>query len=497
MRLRLPLLYILLIALFSLHVGNRFAVVGKRNDAMTSASVDLPDEGGTGDVPFKVPTHQPTILAYQPSPANSSMSTTIASDANDAAHDGSGDVDQRSVSYSVDFISSKYLSSQAPTISPNNMPDAEQSPRISSGSSVDSVEPSAAPSPATVSPSLQPALEKDDDDMIFKVPSYEPTSHNSDLPSNFSTGSSVDSVEPSATPSPATVSPSLQPALEKDDDDVIFKVPSYEPTSHNTTSFLTWIPSNDKEVVSDKKHSPPTSDPDAVVVSSDMSSIQATSIPSSAAPSVLPTSAPSITKIAIATVVPTEQALETVDAPGTDAGSEETPVDDAPTPTGASFLVLLLNLDPFAIATVVAAFAIFFLVYRWGVRRWTRGHEVTAVVYSQVPQGDIEMLHTLRNDEAEEEMWEEWESDNEGNATNVTGGKNLPDKDGSLPHQTSAPSVGSYSLVSTDKISMNGAIPSRPMMTMTPTTPSSTTSRATSRSKERKHADVDLFEVSE
>jgi hypothetical protein len=261
------------------------------------------------------------------------------------------------------------------------------------------------------------------------------------------------------------------------------------------------------EIPSQSTPSSVDSDPDRSAASSYQPSVLAMLIPTDAS-----TSAPSITKGMVTTVVPSEKDVS-VDTPDTESEGEEGAGDDAPASNGAAgFLAQLATLQPFAVGVVAAAIAILFLVYRcFAARSWaTRAHEV--VQYSQLPQGDIEMLHTLRSDdEAEEELWSEWESDNEGtmNAMIVTDkNKNShPDKamDGSSPHRTSAPSTFAAAASSTstpvaaDKISMSSSIPSRNSIAIAPMAPASMTSRATSRSKERKQSshsdDVDLFEV--
>ena len=260
------------------------------------------------------------------------------------------------------------------------------------------------------------------------------------------------------------------------------------------------------EIPSKRTPSSVDTDPDRSAASSYQPSVPAMLIPTDAAVLALSSSAPSITTGIITTVVPSEQDVESVDTPDTEGEGEEGAGDDAPASNGAAgFLAQLTALQPFAVGVVAAAIAILFLAYKcFAARSWARAHEV--VQYSQLPQGDIEMLHTFRSsdDEAEEELWSEWESDNEGNAMIVKDNKNRhPDKamNGSSPHRTSAPSTfasaASSTPVATDKISLSSVIPSRPSIAIAP---ASMTSRATSRSKERKQSshsdDVDLFEVS-
>jgi len=284
---------------------------------------------------------------------------------------------------------------------------------------------------------------------------------------------------------------------------------SKKPTSIAIDYTPSMVPSS--EVVPDEipsKLTPRSVDSDSAA-SSYQPSIPATLISTDTAVIAPSISASSITAGMVTTVVPSEQDVESVDAPDTEGEGEEGASDDAPASNGAvGFLAQLVALQPFAVGVVAAAIVIVFLAYRcFAARSSARAHEV--VQYSQLPQGDIEMLHTLRSsdDEAEEELWSEWESDNEGNAMIVTDNKNRhADKamNGSSPHRTSAPSTfasaASSTFVAADKISVSSVIPSRPSIAITPIAPVSMTSRSTSRSKERKQSshsdDVDLFEVS-
>ena len=634
----LLLLFLLLIALLGQHVGKLLSTaVGNRTARIGLSVTDV--TVGTGDVPFKVPTLQPTNSSNR-SVLNAYQSLSV---------------------YRREIVASDVNEPASPVIADRDQPNKDQSSSVSVDESQDTLEPSALPydidesdnaSPsATVlssSPS-QPDLDKEDDDMILKVPSSEPiadakptpivvdytpsmvpsiavvpdemirssppTSVDSDAdntsvtassdkpsaqvtvfpssdraspsnfsadstvhtiepsavpldidtsdtaspstvfpssdrasPSNFSPDSTIDTLEPSAVPldidtsytaSPSTVFPSSgraspsaavlssspsQPGLDKEDDDMLMKVPSSEPIAdaNSTPIVIDYTPSMVPSiaVVPDEmiRSSPPASvDSDAdntsVTASSDKPSAQATLMPSDAAVFALPTSAPSITKGMVATLVPNEQDVESIDTPpGTEeeeGAGEGGTGDDVPTLNGADgFLAQLTDLQPFAIGVVVAAIAILCLVYRWcfaACSRWTGAHE-DVVQYSQVPQGDIEMLHSLRSDEAEEELWSEWESDNEEGNANAAVRSSATDKKHPDGHRTNKLSTfaatASSTPVAADKISMSSSGSSRPFIAAAIAPIAPMTSRATSRSKERKQSsyaadDVDLFEVSE